>query len=93
MAHERHHVEEVADLGARAVLCGAGEDLESELRKLALQAAHGPERRVVRIVDAADDLQGGAALLAERAQPLVQARLGAAQRFEYRGRRRRRRAR
>src|SRR5207237_3463501 len=80
----RHHIDQVADLGVRAVLARVGGDLEIESGKIALQLAHGREGRIAGVAHPENDLKIGVTLLAEGAQPLVQAVLRAAERLEDR---------
>ena len=75
---ERHHVHQVADLAADAVLRGIDGNIQVQLRKLAAQPVHHLEGRIVRVAHAENDLPAGIMLLAERAQVLVQRGLRAA---------------
>ncbi len=84
VAGERHHVHEVAHLAAAAVLAPVDDELQVELRKLALQPVHHLRGGIGRVGHAEHDLEPRIVLVAERAQALVKLVLIAAQRLQDR---------
>src|SRR5208283_5874738 len=82
VANQRHHVDEVADFAATAVLPAIDRNLQVAGRELALQAADDLEGRIISVRDAEDDLKARIHLIAKRAQTLVQLMLIAAERLQ-----------
>ncbi len=75
MACKRHHIDEIADLAAAAVLTAIDDQAQVTLRKLALQSGHDGDRRIGRVADTEYYLKLRVGLIAERPQTFVRLRL------------------
>ena len=84
---EGHHVDEIADLAAAAVLAAIDGELHVDVRKLAAQPVDHIDGGILAVGNPEDDLKGWIRLFAKRPQALVQFVLCTAKRLEYRHRR------
>jgi hypothetical protein len=84
MARERHHIDEIAHLGAGAVLPAIDGNREIDARKFRSQPLHEFQGRVGRIAHPEDYLKLRIDLIAERAQTLIRFLIGAAQGLQNR---------